>query len=263
MNTVLKEKRRATSAAGKEVVKSVGRVMEVLEAFRRTRRPLSATEVCRELGYPKSSANALLKSLVRLGYVSLDDKSFTYFPTMKVSRLGDWIKDELCLKARTILKQLHSETGETITLSKKNDVHMQTIVSIPGIHSITFKLDEGYMAPLFGSAIGTAVLATISDERIDRLWRRAKRSEGAILQPLSFTELFAEVTHARELGYAVAYDQLVPDSGSVAMLVPTAEEADSGVVVCVSVLASRIRREERRIVKKMSSIIPEISAMSG
>jgi DNA-binding IclR family transcriptional regulator len=237
--------------------------MEVLEAFRRTRRPLSATEVCRELGYPKSSANALLKSLVRLGYVSLDDKSFTYFPTMKVSRLGDWIKDELCVTTRSILNRLHSDTGETIILTKKNDVHMQTIVSIPGTFPITFKLDEGYMAPLFGSAVGTAVLATFDDDRIERLWRRAKPIEGAVAKPLSFAELSTEINHARELGYAVAYDQLVPDSGTVAMLVPTADEADSDVAVCVSGLASRIRREERRIVKKMSSIIPEISAMSG
>lgn len=246
-----------------EVVKSVGRVLEVLEAFRTARRPLSATEVCRQLGYPKSSTNALLKSLVRLGYVSLDDRSFTYFPTMKVSRLGDWIADELCVTARAILKQLHSATGETITMAKKNDVHMQTIVSIPGTFPITFKLDEGYMAPLFGSAEGTVVLATYPEERSKRLWRRAKRIPGAVSKPFSLADLAADVTHAREQGYAVTYDQLVADSGTVAMLVPTAEEADVNVVVCVSGLASRIRREERRIIKKMSKVILEISELSS
>ena len=250
-------------AMTQEVVKSVGRVMEVLETFRSARRPLSATEICRELGYPKSSTNALLKSLVRLGYVSLDDGSFTYFPTMKVSRLGDWIADELCVTTRAILKQLHSDTGETITLAKKNDVHMQTVVAIPGTFPITFKLDEGYMAPLFGSAVGTAVLATFPEERIKRLWRRAKRINGAISKPLTLADLSADVSHAREQGYAVAYDQLVPDSGTVAMLVPTVEDAEVSVVVCVSGLASRIRREERRIIKKMSKSILEISELSS
>lgn len=263
MNTVLNKKGGAEATSGQEVVKSVGRVMEVLEAFRRTRRPLSATEVCRELGYPKSSANALLKSLVRLGYVCLDDTSFTYFPTMKVSRLGDWIADELCVTARVILNKLHSDTGETITLTKKNDVYMQTIVAIPGTFPITHKLDEGYMAPLFGSAVGTAVLVTFGEERIKRLWRRAKGIQGAINKPLSLSELSADINHAREHGYSVAYDQLVPDSGTVAMLIPTADEANSDIVVCVSGLASRIRREERRIVKKMSNVIPEISALSS
>ena len=83
------------------------------------------------------------------------------------------------------------------------------------------------MAPLFGSAVGTAVLATFPEDRIKRLWRRAKRIDGAISKPLTLTDLSADISHALERGYAVAYDQLVPDSGTVAMFVPTVEEEDS------------------------------------
>ena len=244
------------------VVKSVGRVMDVLETFRSARRPLSATDVCRKLGYPKSSTNALLKSLVRLGYVSLDDHSFTYFPTNKVSQLGDWIADELCGMTRTLLEQLRSETGETITLTKKNDVLMQTVVAIPGTFPITFKLDEGYMAPLFGSASGTVVLAAFPEERIKRLWQRAKRLPGAVSKRLSFASQAAGIAQAREQGFEVAYNQLVPDSGTVAMLVPTSAGADLDVVVCVSGLATRIHHKERRIVKQMSAVVRDISDLA-
>jgi DNA-binding IclR family transcriptional regulator len=116
---------------------------------------------------------------------------------------------------------------------------------------------------MFGSAEGTAVLATFPEERTKRLWRRAKRIPGAISKRLTFADSAADVTHAREQGYAVTYDQLVPDSGTVAMLVPTSVEADLYVAVCVSGLASRIRREERRIIKKLSGVILEVSELSA
>jgi len=52
-----------------DVVKSVGRVLEVLDFFRQQRNPAKANDIGLALGYPKSSTNALLKSMVSLGYL--------------------------------------------------------------------------------------------------------------------------------------------------------------------------------------------------
>jgi DNA-binding IclR family transcriptional regulator len=73
------------------VVKSAGRAFEVLELFRAERRELSASEIGHCLGYPKSSTNALLKSLVSLGYLVLNHQTLRYFPSFSVTRLGDWV----------------------------------------------------------------------------------------------------------------------------------------------------------------------------
>ena len=118
------------------------------------------------------------------------------------------------------------------------------------------------MAPLFGSAVGTAVLATFPEERIKRLWQRAKRLPEAVSKRLTFASQAAGIARAREQGFAAAYNQLVPDSGTVAMLVPTSAGADSNVVVCVSGLATRVHRKERRIVKQMLRVIRDISGLA-
>ena len=52
------------------IVKSVGRVFEVLELFDAERAALTATTIARTLKYPASSTVALLKSIVRLGYLT-------------------------------------------------------------------------------------------------------------------------------------------------------------------------------------------------
>ena len=52
------------------VVKSAGRVLQILEFFDDVRREASVIEICTTLGYPQSSTSALLHSLVVMGFLS-------------------------------------------------------------------------------------------------------------------------------------------------------------------------------------------------
>ena len=56
----------------KEVIKTAKRLFEILEYFDEMQRPLSLKEVALRFGYPVSSASAVLKSMVVLGYVDFD-----------------------------------------------------------------------------------------------------------------------------------------------------------------------------------------------
>ena len=77
------------------VVKSAARVLEVFEYFAGRRTPATVGEVCNALGYPQSSTSVLLKSLLTLGYLSYDQGSRRYSPSVKVATLGEWIPEEL------------------------------------------------------------------------------------------------------------------------------------------------------------------------
>ena len=109
----------ADSPATASVVKSAGRVFEVLELFRQARRQLSGAEIGQALNYPKSSANALLKSLVALGYLVVNTRTLRYFPSLSVTQLGEWIPAIVLGSgdAFEILTDVHSATQETVTLS--------------------------------------------------------------------------------------------------------------------------------------------------
>ena len=49
------------------MIKTAGRVFEVLEYLREVRRHVTVREVSEQLGYPLSSAQVLMKSLATLG----------------------------------------------------------------------------------------------------------------------------------------------------------------------------------------------------
>ena len=66
-------------------------MIAVLEYFRLCRQPRTISQISGDLGYPQSSAPVLLKTLVTLGYLSFDRSSNVYFPTPKVTSLGDWV----------------------------------------------------------------------------------------------------------------------------------------------------------------------------
>ncbi|MGY4290712.1 DNA-binding IclR family transcriptional regulator [Bradyrhizobium sp. LM2.7] len=61
----------------------------------RVRRPCAMSEIGLALGYPPSSTTVLLKTLVGLGYLNFDRRTRVYFPTPKVTSLGDWIPKSL------------------------------------------------------------------------------------------------------------------------------------------------------------------------
>lgn len=234
------------------VVKSVGRVLGVLELFKKRRTPMTATEICNQLQLPKSSANALLKSLVTLGYLSLNSPSKYYYPTLAVTHLGDWLPGKLFGSAETLnlLEDVHSETQETVTLSMPNGLSMQFVTVLPSTFPISLNLHEGFLTPLFGSGVGTAQLSTRSDEEIARLFKQANRRATGSTRKVDIKQVMADVEEARTRGYAEAYDYVSSDSGAIAMPIPRGE-VDRNLVVAVGGLSARIRDRKDLIIRTM------------
>jgi len=230
------------------VVKSAGRVLEVLELFRRERRQLSAAEIGQRLGYPKSSANALLKSLVSLGYLVLNVRTLRYFPSLNVTTLGDWIPSVALATgdAFEILAEVHVATQETVTLSVQSDLCVSFLKVIPGTFPISLRMKEGLTASLFSSAVGTAILSCMPDEEIANLVARAnartRRKTGQVDAPI----VMQNVCAARKAGFAVFYDAVFPDTGAVAVPFPSPIE-DFPMAIGVGGLRDRIRRNEAAI----------------
>src|SRR5690606_38656604 len=84
------------------VVKSAGRALQILEYFDAVQREASVSEISRALHCPQSSTSVLLRSLVHLGYLQNDRYRRTYYPTRRVSLLGNWV-DPAIVQQGTLL----------------------------------------------------------------------------------------------------------------------------------------------------------------
>ena len=131
------------------LVKSATRAIEVLEYFKLSQQPRSMSELAADLGYPQSSTTVLLKTLVKLGYLNFDRQNRVYFPTPKVTSLGEWIPKVLFGSGKIIaaMKDVHAATGEGVFLGTKNDVYLQYMTTLPSIHALRFHIDEAPFVP--------------------------------------------------------------------------------------------------------------------
>jgi DNA-binding IclR family transcriptional regulator len=242
------------AAAG--VVKSAGRAFEVLELFRVERRQLTAAEIGQALGYPKSSTNALVKSLVSLGYLILHPRTLRYFPSLSVTRLGDWIPAAVLASgdAFAILSEVHAATQETVTLTVQSDLSVNFLKVIPGTFPISLSMTEGFVAPLFTTAVGTAILSQLPDEEIAALAARANARARRKVDRVEPESVLRAVREARQRGFAVLYDAVFPDTGALAVPFPSQVEGFP-MAIGVGGLRDRIRRNERAILKAVRGAI--------
>ena len=201
--------------SSENVVKSVGRVFEILELFSSVREPMNAQSICLQLNYPQSSTLVLLKSMVELGYLAFDSTAKTYFPTPRISSLGNWIFPDLLAGGDMDMKMasLNQQTKETVYLAVQKNLSMQYVKVYPGLLPITLTITEGGVAPLFGSAVGMALLSTKTDDELDRLTDR--NSGDPMRQSIDLSALKKQLNQIRKRGYSCVFDAVLPGAGAI------------------------------------------------
>jgi DNA-binding IclR family transcriptional regulator len=239
------------------LIKSAARALDVLGCFAAERRRMTAADIATRLGYPRSSANVLLKSMAAQGYLSLSPADQGYFPTLKVAALGDWLPEALLGSAALMaeLERLRRETGETVTLTMAAGERMRVVAALIGTAPIALNLDVGTSFPMLGTAVGAAWLATLDDAALDRALARLAHAHGAAGFDAAAER--AEVERARAQGHADAYDRVLPDSGAVAMAVRLPGASDA-LVLAVAGLNRRMRANEAACVAALGACVARL-----
>jgi IclR family transcriptional regulator, KDG regulon repressor len=250
---------------GGSVIKSVTRVFEVLELFEELRTPLTSINVGRRLNYPASSSLALLKSMVQLGYLSFDRIDRTYFPTVRLTTLGQWVESALHLgqsSLTTIVEAVIQATGESTSVSGQNDLDMQFVHIAQGPQHITVNLPAGTLAPLFRSTIGLVALSGRPDAEIARLAERHNKAVKAKADRVNLAEVLKITDGIRKRGYLAGYDMYITGVGAIAWLLP-ARDGGPGMVLSVTGPTERIRQNEDKIVRVVPPILREHGVLPG
>lgn len=238
-----------------QVVKSVGRVFQVLELFDEVQKPLTARDVGRVLNYPASSALALLKSMVTLGYLAFDRAELVYAPTLRVAALGRWIDAALYKHGSLtdLLESVRHDTGHAVTLSVQNDLEMQCIHVVHGVpFGLTVK--PGDTIPLFRSANGLAALSSRPDSEIAKFVKRFNRRARPPEQKIDLAHLMSRILRVRMQGFTAGYDLFYPGVGTIAFPF-VANFARSPVVLAVTGLSAELKKNEARIVGAVREIL--------
>ncbi len=170
-------------------VKSAARVLEIFEYFDEVRRPVTIKDAADGLGYPYSSTAALLKSLTALGYLDQDETGKTFFPSIRISLLGNWIDAET-LPIRNIhrlMDHLSEETGCTVILAVRSGAYAQYVKVLQGTTPIRFHVKPGTRRLLPFSTLGRVLLSTLEP----------KLAQGLIAKAITFAPESAVQSQAK------------------------------------------------------------------
>ena len=240
------------------ISKSVARIFEVLELFQKTRRPMRAIDIQRTLGYPQPSTLALLKNLVELGYLSFDRLQKTYFPTLQLARLAQWVEPALVGQGwlAQIVDDLSLACNETTSVVGQNDMHTQMIYVRKAEHPLALQVEAGLGAPLCTTAVGRAILSLQDKDQIEALVaetnKMEKRSRSGITHDID--QVMLSVHTIRDKGYLTAYDMYLQGVGTI--VIPIAADFNGHpIAIAVAGTTDRIRGQETFILRTLQTTI--------
>ena len=238
----------------------------VLESFSRERRPLGISELANIMGLSRPTTHRYAVTLVALGYLEQDDKRRYRLSTRAAgpgrSAIGAVRRQ---VSAQVALEDLRDKVGYTVSmgvLDRNRVVYVHRLFGHRrGQYAIDMDLGVGASVPVYCTALGKVLLASVSDAE------RRELLEGLQLVPHGPNSVVAKSDLADELGRmnvrepAVSDEELIAGSRSVAVLVPRpAGEYPLAIEVTVpsgDYTAKQLLDEVGPLVKRTASLISE------
>ncbi len=201
-------------------VTAIERVLDILETFQSTQRPLSMTELADAIEIPKSTCHAIVQTLMARGYLYSLTRPRALYPTRRLHDVARDIiaHDPFVGRATPALERLRDATQETVILGKRQGDAVLYLQVVEGQHPIRYTAKSGEFKPLHSSSIGKALLGGLKEPDL-----RASL-EGRDLPAITSTtktdaeSLIKEIRSSRKAGYFVTRGENVIDVWAVATL---------------------------------------------
>ena len=190
---------------GRQSVKSLFKMLVVLEAFSATEPELSVVEIARRTGLPRTTVHRIVDSLRSVGFLEQDASRDRYRLGLKLFELGGSALMNLPLyrEAPPFVDTLAKLSGEDVHLCIFDGAQMVFVNRrsqiAPRPHNTVITMEA---SPCHSTGVGKAALAFQSDVVIDRVIRAGlpRFTPNTIVEP---KRLKAELAAIRTRGYSI------------------------------------------------------------
>jgi IclR family pca regulon transcriptional regulator len=200
--------------------------LAILGNYDREHSALGISDIADMLGLSRSTAHRYAATLVVLGYLEQNDKR-KYRLAYLAGRVGmagiDTLRREIPA-ARTILEDLRRETGYTVSMGVLDGASVIYIHRLlahgRGQYEVDLGLGVGARVPVYCTAIGKALLASLSEpQQREILPALALRREGP-KTIMAESVLAGQLSSIRASGLAVCDEEQARDVRSIAAVIP-------------------------------------------
>jgi IclR family acetate operon transcriptional repressor len=202
-------------------VKSARRVLDILEHVAAATAPVRMTDIVRDLSVPKSSAHALIRTLLQSGYL-VDDGDRGYRLGLKVFELGSAVDRTKALvdAAHPVLMRTTAETGCTTNLGILDGHDVYYIDKVQHRDTLIQVVTRvGGRLPFYATAMGKVLLGSLDIATIDSILGTVSFRK---LGPGTITDrdsIRAQIMQAKAVGFAVDDEESHPNVVCVAAAV--------------------------------------------
>jgi DNA-binding IclR family transcriptional regulator len=221
-------------------VKTVDRLVRVLDCFSVERPTWSLTEFSAYLGLPKSTLHRFLASLESHGILRRDPSDKRWRLGYRLVTWGELAAESTGLRhiALPIMRDLMTATGETAVLTVYQDQEVVCIEKVETSHPVRLTLDVGTRRPPHAGASSKILMAYLPEEEIQAIIHDnglPKVCTNTITDP---EQLAAELATIRARGYAESLEETDPGAWGVATPI---SGGNGGIVAAIGIVGPSLR----------------------
>ncbi|WP_067430282.1 IclR family transcriptional regulator [Nocardioides jensenii] len=239
-------------------VQSVDRALNILEGIARLG-VVGVTEIAGELGVHKSTAFRLVATLEAHGLVEQTGERGKYRLGVGILRLAGATTARLDVvqEARSVCRKLAAETGETVNIAVLSEHSALYLDQVAGSSALQSHNWVGQHIPLHATSNGKVLLSGLAPDDLEEFL-------GALPAYTELTitrkgKLRKELDHARDVGHAVAVDEL--EVGLTAVAAPI-RNAHGDVIASMSVSGPTLRLDRERVDEVVEQVIAAATEVS-
>lgn len=205
-----------TDGPERDYVQSLSRGLTVLQAFNAERPAMTLADMSRATGLTRATARRLLLTLVSLGYVCTDGRTFELTP--RVLDLGFAYVSSLQLPdiAQPFMEALSNRVHESVSASVLDGSEIVYVARVNTRRIMGISLAIGSRLPAAWTSMGRVLLAGLSDEHLDEFLDNLVITELTSQSITDIDALRAELLAVRGQGYALIDQELEEGIRSVA-----------------------------------------------
>ncbi|MDQ4116991.1 MAG: helix-turn-helix domain-containing protein [Actinomycetota bacterium] len=236
-----------------QFVTSLARGLAVLRSFGPDRPEQTIGQVADATALSPAVTRRFLLTLVQLGYLRQVDRRFVLTP--QVLELGASYSDSMNLAevAQPHLQQIRDETGDSVSLTTLAGTDVMHLVHLQTERLLRFAVTQGSRVPAYVSATGRAILATLSDARLDEYFAAAELSPRTPHTVTDEDRLRDLLVTVRQNGYALVVDEL--DVGITVIGVPVMPDGSTAVAGISCAVASGLYAPEAFVESRLPLLL--------
>ncbi|MFW6184080.1 MAG: IclR family transcriptional regulator [Chloroflexota bacterium] len=216
-------------------------VLDVLLLFEAGSTELTAGQISRRIGAPRSTTYRYIRTLRDKGFLeATDNDAFRLGPRLLQFARTAHHREDVGAIALPHMEQLCRQTRETVLLTRLSGRAAVCIERVEAPQTIRISFDRGQLQPLHAGASSKILLAYVGESQLDDYLQQPleRFTDNTITDP---DALRAQLRHIRRQGYCISESEV--DTGATAVAVPILDSRER-LVAGLSTAGPTFRMDE-------------------